>query len=326
MTTYFVRRLLGSIPVLLLTSVVIYALVAAQPGDPIDAYRADPQFTAEDEARLRRALGLDQPIFLRYLAWMGQALSGNFGYSQTYGEPVFKYVFDIALPRTLLLSGTALLFALIVSIPVGIYSASRQYSATDYVVSLLTFVGFSTPVFWLGIMLIYLFAVALPGALPAGGFASPWVSIEVDGWWAYISDRLRHLILPAFTLGALSMAVWTRFMRASMLEVISQDYIRTARSKGLAERVVIFKHAFRNAVLPIVTLLGLAIPGVLGGAIITERVFAWPGMGSAIIAALVNKDYNVVMVALGFLAIIVVVANLFVDVVYALVDPRIRYG
>jgi peptide/nickel transport system permease protein len=326
LTTYFVRRLIGSIPVLLLTSVVIYSLVAAQPGDPIDAYRADPLFTIEDEARLRQAYSLDRPIILRYLVWMGQALRGEFGYSQTYGEPVFRYVFEIAMPRTLLLSGTALIFALVISIPVGIFSASRQYSIPDYIVSFLTFLGFSTPVFWLGIMLIYLFAVALGGLLPAGGFASPWVTVEFDGWWAYVADRLRHLILPAFTLGALNMALWTRFMRASMLEVISQDYIRTARSKGLAERVVIFKHAFRNAVLPIVTLLGLAIPGVLSGAIITERVFAWPGMGSAIIASLVNKDYNVVMVALGFLAIIVIVANLLVDVVYALVDPRIRYG
>lgn len=326
MTTYFFRRLLGSIPVLLLTTVVIYVLVAVQPGDPIDAFRADPMFTAEDEARLRRAFGLDQPVLMRYLAWMGEALRGNFGFSQVYGLPVFKYVFEIALPRTLVLSGAALLIALVISIPVGIYSATRQYSATDYIVSLLTFVGFSTPVFWLGIMLIYTFAIAIPGALPAGGMGSPWVSIEHDGLWGYLSDRIRHLILPAFTLGALSMAVWTRFMRASMLEVISQDYIRTARSKGLGERVVIFKHAFRNAVLPIVTLLGLAIPGVLGGAIITERVFAWPGMGSAIIASLVNKDYNVVMVSLGFLAIIVVLSNLIVDVVYALVDPRIRYG
>jgi len=221
----------------------------------------------------------------------------------------------------------------VVSIPIGIFSAVRQYSLADYVITFLAFLGYSTPVFWLGIMLLLLFAVWLPEALhlsgpifPPGGYASPGIDPETVGFWAYIKDRLWHLVLPAFTLSVVSMASWTRFMRAAMLEVLSQDYVRTARAKGLSERVVIYKHVLRNALIPIVTLMGLAIPGLFSGAVLTETIFSWPGMGRALYDSLVEKDYNVAMTALVFLALLTALFNLLADLMYAVVDPRIRYS
>ncbi|AFZ66683.1 ABC transporter permease [Deinococcus peraridilitoris] len=330
MSIYIVRRLLQMIPLLLLISLVIFTLTALQPGDPIDQFRFNPQTTAEDIARLRASYGLDQPIYKRYWAWLTRAVTGDLGYSQVLNQPVTQFLFEQRLPNTLLLSGVAFLVSICVAIPLGIFSALRQYSSADYFLTFMSFIGFSVPVFWLGIMLIYLFAVVLPTAtggaisLPAGGIET--VGIEGSGFWIEALDRLKYLILPVFALGFIQVAAWTRFMRASMLEVINQDYVRTARAKGLSQRVVTYKHALRNAVIPIVTILGLSIPGLLGGATLTETVFIWPGMGRAIFDALVAKDYNIVMAALTFLALMTVVFTLITDLAYAIVDPRIRYS
>lgn len=330
MTTYIVRRLLQMIPLLLVVSFVIFLITDLQPGDPIDQLRLDPRITAEDIERLRAAYGLDQPIYERYASWLGRAVQGDLGYSQQYFMPASQYIFQERLPNTLILSGLAFLVSVLVAIPLGIFSALRQYTAADYILTFFSFIGFSLPVFWLGIMLIYLFAVQIPtwtnGAisLPAGGYETP--GVEGSGFLEVFGDRLRYLILPVFTLSFIQVAAWTRFMRASLLEVINQDFVRTAKAKGLSQRVVTYKHAVRNAIIPMVTLFGLSIPGLLGGATLTETVFSWPGMGRAIFEALVSKDFNIVMAALTFLALMTALFNLLADLAYAVVDPRIRYS
>ncbi|MFZ5992738.1 MAG: ABC transporter permease [Deinococcota bacterium] len=331
MFAYTVRRLLQMVPLLFAASVVIYALLALQPGDPLDELkRNNPRITAEQLEQLRRAYGLDQPIYIRYFKWLGRAVQGDLGQSRTYGLPAGEYIFGQRLPKTLLLSGLAFVLALVVAIPVGIFSAVRQYTAADYAITFISFLGFSIPIFFLGILLLYFFAVVMPEnlRLPTGG-VPPYLPSDIGNTVSlgeYIVVWIRHLILPVLALSLIQMAAWTRFMRASLLEVLNQDYVRTARSKGLSERVVIYKHALRNALIPMVTLVGLAIPGVLGGAVITETIFSWPGMGRAIFDALLEKDYNVAMAALALLALLTVLFNLIADLMYAVVDPRIRYN
>jgi peptide/nickel transport system permease protein len=260
-------------------------------------------------------------------------LQGDFGQSRTYAQPAANYIFTERLPKTLALSGIALLLALLVAVPVGILSAVRQYSMTDYTITFFSFVGFSTPVFFLGILLLFLFSIVLPEtlgipALPTGGRPGLFWSDVTDGTvtiFDFINQWAYYLILPVMTLSLIQMATWARFMRASLLEVLSQDFIRTARSKGLAERKVLYKHALRNSLIPIVTLVGLAIPNIFGGAVITETIFSYPGMGTAILESLLQKDYNVAMAALTFLAVLTAFSNLAADLFYAIVDPRIRY-
>jgi peptide/nickel transport system permease protein len=334
MFNYILRRLGQMLPLLFFASIAIFALVALQPGDPLDELRmSNPLMTAEQFEQLRRAYGLDQPIYVRYFKWLGRAVTGDLGRSRTYGLPAGEFIFQQRLPRTLLLTVTSLTIALIIAIPVGIFSAVRQYTAGDYTITFLSFVGLSTPNFFLGIILMYLFVIYLPEtigmrALPAGGIPNLMLSDLQTGRVA-LGDFIRqwaiHMILPVFTLASGSIAAWTRFMRASMLEVLSQDYVRTARSKGLNERKVLYKHALRNGLIPIVTLVGLSMPSLFNGALITETIFSFPGMGRAIFDSLIHKDFNVAMAALVFIAVLVVIFNLVADVMYAVVDPRIRY-
>ncbi|WP_027882658.1 ABC transporter permease [Meiothermus rufus] len=336
MFAYTVRRLLQMIPLLFAASIVIFTLLALQPGDPLDELRQqNPRITAEQLEQLRRAYGLDQPIYVRYFKWLGRALQGDFGQSRTYATPAGHFIFGERLPRTLVLSGAALTLALLVAIPVGIFSAVRQYSRADYAITFLSFVGFSMPVFFLGILLLFLFAVWLPEKLPwfpkfpvqsISDYQWSQVVNREIGFFQFIGDWAFKLTLPVLALSTIQMASWTRYMRASLLEVLNQDYIRTARAKGLGERIVLYKHALRNALIPIVTLVGLAIPGVFGGAVITETIFSYPGMGRAIFDSLIDKDYNVAMAALAFLALLTATFNLLADLMYAVVDPRIRYS
>lgn len=324
------------IPLLLAASVVIFTLLALQPGDPLDELRLqNPRLTAEQFEQLRRAHGLDQPIYVRYFRWLGRAIQGDFGQSRTHAIPAGQFVFEERLPRTLILSGAALLLALLVAIPVGIFSAVRQYSRADYAITFMSFVGFSMPVFFLGILLLFTFAVWLPEQLhwfprfPVQSISDyQWVQVTEGqiSFFQYIGDWAFKLVLPVLTLSTIQMAAWTRYMRASLLEVLNQDYVRTARAKGLGERVVLYKHALRNALIPLITLVGLAIPGVFGGAVITETIFSYPGMGRAIFDSLIEKDYNVAMAALAFLALLTATFNLVADLMYAVVDPRIRYS
>ncbi len=345
MLNYLVRRLLQTIPTVFVISVIVYALLALKPGDPIDELRfGNPGFTSEDHARLIKLYGLDKPWYVRYWYWLSRAAQGDFGPSRRYGMPAAEYVFRYRLPNTLLLSGVALLIALMVAIPTGVFSALRQHTPIDYTVTFFNFIGISIPIFWLGLILIYVFAVYFRQFLPAGGLSTPgisspdWAAIVTQtggglsavweylkGLWPVIVDRARHLILPVAALSALQMAAWTRFMRSSMLEVIHLEYIRTARAKGLHERLIIFHHALRNAILPIITLVALSIPAAMSGAVLTETVFNWPGMGRAIFDAILVNDYNVAMVSLIFISLLIVIFNLLADIAYALIDPRIRY-
>ncbi|MCS7216167.1 MAG: ABC transporter permease [Candidatus Bipolaricaulota bacterium] len=323
MLAFLMRRLLLAIPTLFLISVVVYALLALKPGDPIDELRfGNPGFTHADYERLIKLYGLDKPWYIRYWYWLSRAVRGDFGPSRRYGMPAAEFVFRQRMPNTLLLSGLSLLVAFAVAVPAGVWCALRRHSFVDYAVTTLNFVGISVPVFWLGILLIYVFSVRL-GWLPAGSLGTPGVAEQ--GLGAYVVDRLRHLVLPVLALSSIQMATWTRFMRSSMLEVIHDEYIRTARAKGLPERAVVLKHALRNAILPIITLVALAIPGVFSGAVLTETVFNWPGMGRAIYDAILANDFNVAMVALMFISLWIILCNILADVAYALADPRIRY-
>ncbi|WP_019587371.1 ABC transporter permease [Deinococcus apachensis] len=331
MATYAFRRVLQMIPLLLVISLVIYLLTSLQPGDPVDQLTfGNPRITPEDIARLKAAYGLDQPWWTRYLFWLRQALQGDLGFSRDFNIPAVQFIFQQRMPNTLLLTVPALILSTLIAVPLGIYSAIRQYSLPDYVLTFLSFVAFSAPVFWVGAMALYFFAIFLPNAtggvisLPPGGLGGD-VPPEA-GWWAVALDKLRYLALPLMILMLREVAVTTRFMRASMLEVMTQDFIRTARAKGLPSRRVLYKHALRNALVPILTIMGLSIPGLFGGAVITETVFSWPGMGKAILDALVSKDFNVVMVSLMLLSVLTVVFQLVTDLAYAVVDPRIRYS
>ncbi len=323
MATYLTRRILQVIPTLFVISLLLFGLLSMKPGDPIDEMRrGNPGFTQADYDRLREFYGLDKPWYVQYWRWLGRVMHGDFGPSRQFGRPAAQYIFKYRFPNTVLLSGLSLLVAFCVAVPTGVISALRQHSSVDYVITVVNFIGVSIPIFWLGIMLIYIFAVYFRGFLPAGGLATP----GVTGTWPVFVDRLEHLLLPVIALSSLQLAQWTRFMRSSMLETIQLDFVVTARSKGISERRVIFKHALRNAILPLITLVGLNVPLLFSGAILTETVFNWPGMGRAIFDAILVNDFNVAMVSLMFISLLVLTFNLLADLTYALADPRIRYG
>lgn len=320
MYRFLARRMLQSLVVLAGLSVLMFTLLVFTPGDPVELEAAaNPDLEPEDIARLRQYYGLDDPFYVRYFKWLNTVAHGDLGYSRTYMQPVTILIRQ-RLGNTLQLLTVAFLVAFSIGVGVGIYSALHQYSVTDYLATLLSFVGLAMPTFWQGIIFILVFAVWIP-LFPAGGMLTPGVS---PGGPAVI-DRLWHLVLPTLVLASAGMAGWVRYSRSSMLEVIRQDYVRTARSKGLPERAVTRKHALRNALIPIITLFALSVPGVLDGAVITETIFSWPGMGLLLFQAVLGHDHAVSMAVLLFLAVATILANLIADVMYALVDPRIRY-
>lgn len=330
MQRYILRRLLQMIPIALGISILMFALLTLAPGDPVDLLiSSDPRVKPQDVARLKHLYGLDQPIHIRYVKWLGRTVRGDLGFSRTYKEPVTGLMKD-RIANSLWLTVTAFLLAVSVAVPVGIYSALHQYSLMDYVTTTFTFFGVSIPIFWFAIMAIYIFAVWHPwtaiaglswAILPPGGISTPGVA----GGVAFVLDRLRYMIMPSIVLALLSMASYTRYTRSSMLEVIRQDYVRTARAKGLRERVVINKHALRNALVPLVTIIALSIAGLFSGAPITETVFAWPGVGRLLVESVIGGDYVTAQAVLMFLAMLVLIFNLVADIMYALLDPRIRY-
>ncbi|MBI3975969.1 MAG: ABC transporter permease, partial [Armatimonadetes bacterium] len=290
MQRFVLRRALQTVVVLGGLSILMFTMLAYAPGDPVEVQAAsDPDLRAEDIQMLRRYYGLDDPVHIRYVKWLRTVVRGDFGYSRTYHVPV-SVLMRQRLGNTLWLVGTSFLVAFAVGIAIGIYSALRQYSVADYGFTVFSFIGLAMPNFWQGIVMILIFAVWIP-LFPAGGMVTPGVAAGWPAFW----DRLWHLALPASVLATSGMAAWTRYMRSSMLEVIRQDYVRTARAKGLAERTVINKHALRNALLPIITLIALSIPGVLNGAVLTETVFSWPGMGLLLFQAILGHDFNVAM-------------------------------
>jgi peptide/nickel transport system permease protein len=280
----------------------------------------NPHIKPEDVERMKELYGLNDPLPVRYLKWMGQIVQGNLGYSRTYMIPVT----ELALPRvknTLLLTSLATFLALAISLPLGIFSAVRQYSLGDYFATFFTFFGFAVPSFWLGLVLIIVFSIHLKW-LPPGGMSSIELTTSLAG---EAVDRLKYLIMPVFVLSLTYMAMWTRYMRSSMLEAIGEDYVQTARSKGLTEHVVLYRHALKNALLPIITIVGNMLPSLFGGSVVIEQVFSYPGIGKLLYDSILNKDYSVSMAVLLFLAVMVVAFNLLADLSYAVVDPRVRY-
>lgn len=327
MIRYILRRTVAAIPLVLGIATIIFFILNLAPGDPAARY-IGPSVPPEVVAQIRTNLGLDDPIHLRYVKWMGSLLTGDFGYSLGQARPVGPLIREI-LPNTLLLSGTALVVAFLAGIVLGVVQAVRQYSLTDQVLSVAALFFYSMPSFWLALMLILVFSLGArtldwPFWLPASGMQSvDYVFLSTGG---KVLDILRHLALPAGTLALVLTAGIARYMRGSMLEVIRQDYVRTARAKGLPEIRVVFKHALRNAMGPIITLFGLYLPVLFSGTVFVEVVFGWPGMGSLIVNAIAQRDYPVVMAATFMFGLLVVAGNLLADVLYGVVDPRIRYG
>lgn len=324
MIGYLVRRLLGAIPLLLGILTIIFFVVHLAPGDPTARF-FNPNVSPEVIEQMRRNLGLDQPLHIQYWKWLTSFLSGDFGYSFGQMRPIGEILPEV-LWNTLQLTLVSLVVIFAVGMLIGIVQAVRQYSIADNVLTFLALFFYSMPSFWFALMLILIFSRGADAGWlfnwPASGMTS--IDYEYLGAGGKAADRLKHLLLPAIALGIGSAAGVARYMRGSMLEVIHQDFIRTARAKGLSERTVVFKHALRNALIPIITLIGLYLPFLLSGAVLVETIFAWPGMGRAIVEAILARDYPMVMATSFVIASIVVLGNLLSDVLYAVVDPRIR--
>ncbi len=318
MVKYIIKRLLHMIPVLLIISIVIFGIMKLAPGDSI-GMGLDPNATRESIELQREALGLNDSIPLQYAKWLGRVLTGNFGVSSKFLQPVIDVVPE-RLWNTFLLNIVVYLLAFLISIPIGIVSAVKQYSVFDSFWTVFSIIGISMPSFFFGLLLIYFFAARLQW-LPFSGKQTP--GLNATGITQFL-DVMKHIILPATVLTLGSLASTIRYTRTSMLEVIKQDYVRTARSKGLSEKVVIYKHAFRNALIPIITLIGASIPALFSGAAILERTFMWPGIGNMLITAVFDRDYNLVMALNVFFAFLTLMGNLFADIGYALVDPRVK--
>jgi len=318
MLKYIIRRLLHMIPVILIISIVIFGIVKMAPGDPVGT-NLDPKATAEQRAAERARLGLDKPLPVQYWNWLTRSVKGDFGDSYIYKKPVSDVVPNF-IWNTFLLNIVDFILAFLISIPIGIVCAVKQYSKTDNFWTIFSIIGISMPSFFFGLLLIYIFSVKL-NAFPINGMVTP--GKNATGW-AHIKDVMHHIFLPALVLVIGSMASLVRYTRTSMLEVINQDYIRTARSKGLSEKVVIYKHAFRNALIPIMTIIGFWIPGLFSGAVILETTFVWPGIGNVMMDAISARDYNLIMALNMFFALLTLLGNLLADIGYALVDPRIK--
>jgi peptide/nickel transport system permease protein len=364
-TKYVIRRLIQAIPVLVGITIVVYGILLLAPGGPTARFANNPRVTNEDKEQFKKAWGLDQPIPVQYCRWLGVCnpdgqglgvfisnkgvpqflptflgggtngvLHGDFGVSVDSGEPVMSRIARAALP-TLILAGFAFVIWIALALLIGVMAAVRRYSFFDQAATVFAYVGFAMPTFWLGIMLIYFFSGPGLNILPSSGITTTRVSppFGSDAYWTYFGkstipallDIGRHLILPVITLVAVSVAGDSRFVRASMLEALSQDYVRTAKAKGLPGRTVTFKHALRNALLPVVTNIGLEIPFLFTGAIATETIFSWPGIGKLTIDATREFDYPTLMGVLLITALLTVLANLIADIAYAVVDPRIKY-
>ena len=317
MTKYLIQRVTESILVLIAMSFLIYGIMALMPGDPIDVMvQSDPNLTTSDAERLKALYGLDKPLLERYKNWLSSALTGDFGYSRIHNRPTL----EILVPRlinTTWLMAASLFLSLILAIPLGIYSALHPYSRSDYFINLLALGGISIPVFWLALMLIILFSVSL-GWLPAGGMGS-----TGDGG---LTDRISHMVLPVVTLSIASIGSLTRYVRSAMMEVLRNEYIRTARAKGLSRYKIVYKHALRNAMIPVVTVLALSFGTLFSGALITETMFSYLGMGKLIYDSIIGNDYNLALVSLLFATGLVLTGNLLADLAYAWLDPRISYG
>lgn len=318
MGRYLTRQILQSIPLLVAMSFVIFLILQSVPGGPLSLYENRPDITPQDLERLSDRYGLNAPLWTKYWNWLSAFVVGDWGFSKSAYRNVAEMIFE-RLGNTFILMGSAFLVSLLIAVPIGILAARKQYSVFDYLTTTFSFFGISIPIFWSGLLAIIVFGTWLRW-LPTSGTHSVTLDDNFDLW-----DRIRHLILPTMVLALNSAGAYMRYVRSGMLEVLSQDYIRTARGKGLANRVVFWRHALRNASIPLVTLAALELPALFGGAIITESIFSWPGMGQLFLQASQRFDYPVLMALLMVTTTLVILSNLLADIVYGLLDPRIRY-
>lgn len=312
---YVARRILHSVPLVIGVSVMGFCLMHLAPGGPLSVYTLNPSITAADLDRLRAALGLDQPLYVQYFGWAKSMLSGTWGYTIFGGRPVLDVIVE-RLPATIVLMGTSMALAVTIGTLLGILGAVRRNSVFDYLATTGAMLALSFPTFWFGLMAIFIFALELRW-LPSGGM----YSLGAEG---NLLDLLRHMILPCGVLTLVLIASWSRYARSSFLEVMQQDFIRTAKSKGVSGRRVLFHHAFPNAVIPLVALLGVELPTLFSGALVAETIFSWPGMGRLFVDALNMKEYSVLLGMVMFTALLVILGNLLADIAIALIDPRVK--
>lgn len=316
MFRYILKRLLYAIPVFLGITFVIYTLINLAPGGPLSVLAASGEMSLSDLEALKISMGLDKPIVIRYFIWLGDLLHGDFGISYRTSQEVSLMISQMIMP-SLMLTGTGILAAMLVGVPLGIISAYKPNSVWDHISTFISFIGASVPNFFLSLLLIYVLAVKLKW-FPTSGMQS-------SGMSGNLLDLLHHLALPAFVCGIQPIGNYIKQTRSSVLEVLNEEYIKTARSKGLTNVVIVLKHAFRNALIPIVTTISLSIPFLIGGAVVTEQIFAWPGIGSLMITAITSRDYPVIMGVAVLICGVVLVANLILDLIYAALDPRIKF-
>lgn len=319
MNRYLFNRILISIPTLIAISMVVFAILALAPGDPMGEFATNPSITAEVRENIRRSLGLDQPLYLRYLKWIWAFIRGDMGYSFTSRSPVIELILQ-RLPTTLWIVGSAYLLAIFMAVPLGVISAVKRYSIFDRAVTTFAFIWFSLPTFFTGLLFIIIFSVRLNWL--------PFIynsTLKITDWNSFIA-QIKQSIMPISVLGLYQTAVLMRFVRSSMLEQLNQNYVRTAYAKGLPNLLVIIRHVLRNALIPVVTLVALGIPAIFTGALITEQVFRVPGIGALLIESINRNDTPVVMAITIIYAILIVVFNLVADILYSVLDPRVNYG
>jgi peptide/nickel transport system permease protein len=323
MQTYAIRRILQTIPILLIISILLFFLVRSAPGGPLTSARRNPNITPEQIRALEHKLGLDQPLPVQYARWMGDMLKGDMGKSIKFRRPVSEMIGE-RIPNTLTLVGISFLVTLILAIPIGVLSARKPYSFFDYSMTTITFIGQSIPVYWLGLGLIMIFYVALKNPatgeplFPVGGMNT--YGKEGDFW-----DSIWHLVLPVIALSLGWIAWYSRFLRSSMLDVLHEDYIRTARAKGLSERAVHYKHALQNAILPLITMIALDLPSLFAGALFVETIFSWPGMGRLFWDAAKGRDYPVLLGVVMITAVLIIFCNILADIAYGWLNPQVKY-
>ena len=315
MRTFILRRLLISIPVILMITMIMYLIMNLAPGDPIDMLVGEESLSQEEIEKIRVSLGLHEPVHIRYLKWLGQLVQGNLGYSYLDRQPVIDRITERLIP-TFSLMIFVIVVSYLIAVPIGVISAIRQYTWADYMATALAFSGISFPNFFSGLVGIYFFSLILKW-LPTGG-------LETIGLGFSILDRFYHILLPGLVLAFREVGILVRYTRSSMLDVIRQDYVRTARSGGLSEWSITFRHALRNALLPLITMLGLTIPRLFAGVVIIEQIFQWPGMGRLAIEAILSRDYPILMGLTVCTAFMVLLGNLLADILYGFADPRIR--
>lgn len=314
---YTLKRLLIAIPTFLGITILAYFILNLAPGSPLDAMLVDPRITAAELERKRIALGLDKPVIVQYFNWLKMLLQGDLGFSYSTQRPVADMILE-RLPATATLAGASMVFSLLIAIPLGIFAATKPNSKRDYISGGISMLMMATPNFFVGLVFIYFFAIVFQ-ILPSGGMYSS------AGGAKTFADLAKHMIMPCMVLSFQQIGNWVRHMRSGMLEVMQEDYIRTARSKGLKQKMVIIKHGLKNALIPVITIIGMSIPSLVGGAVVTEQVFGWPGVGSLMVTAIEARDYPVIMGVTVMIAVAVLLANILTDLAYGFVDPRISY-